>query len=402
MSAPPAIVPIDSLYPNAEALHASPITPSLLDQYAEITKTPAPHLLRRGIFGAQIDFADALDRVANQKPLYIFLSITPSNRLFHLRHIAAFSLAKQLQAAFNCFVVVHILDTKACLIDQKVSWKEVSAATEETVKDILAFGFNPTKTILLPNSQALSLDYIYLCDLQRHIPYGPFFENFFKDDQVSTALLDVVFQNVCFTLPKYLAKIFPNYADFRALVILRPSQQRFYQMACQLAGDGPKPIAIYGGFIPALQSGQKMPRLAAMAAVDTAGKGKKDNPVLREYMSIYLKNPVAEIAKKINKSALSGGRDSTAEQKELGANLAVDVPFYLLTVFEEDDALVEQIRTEYGPGELPGGNDKRLLTGGVKKTVAASLGNVVTRLQQARAEVAPAIVAQVTALRPLQ
>jgi hypothetical protein len=58
---------------------------------------------------------------------------------------------------------------------------------------------------------------------------GSFFDPFFDDDQVSIGLVDAVYENVCFTIPKYLEKIFPNFADLRCLLLLRPSQMNMYK-----------------------------------------------------------------------------------------------------------------------------------------------------------------------------
>jgi tryptophanyl-tRNA synthetase len=267
---------------------------------------------------------------------------------------------------------------------------------------VLSFNFNPGRTIVIVNSNAFSLNYIYLCDLQRRTQLGSFFDPFFDDDQVSIGLIDAVYQNVCFTIPKYLEKIFPNFTDLRCLLLLRPSQMNIYKFAAALEHDGPPPMAIVGGFVPALQSFQKMPKLARIAATapDERGPKKKPGPAAREYMTLYLKNTPNDIKGKLNKSAFSGGRDPVSDHMRLGAVLEVDVPFYLLRLFEPNDDVVEVVAREYGPGELPEGK-QRMLSGVLKQKVAGVVAGVVQGLQKARAALTLDVIAQMTTIRPL-
>jgi tryptophanyl-tRNA synthetase len=319
-----------------------------------------------------------------------------------LRHIVQFQLAKELQESFNCFVVIHVLDTKACLRDPDVSWDSAEKMTTETIKDILSFKFDLNRTIVLKNSDAVRLNYVMLCDLQRRAPLGEFFDALFDSDQVSVAHMDAVFQNACFAVPRYLSRIFPDFADMRCLVLLRESQVNLYRYMLTIPNENPPPMAIFGGFVPALQSREKMPKLAKVSVTDGGGedKKKKPSPAAREYMTLYLKNTANEVKTKLNKYAFSGGRDPVSEHIRLGADLAVDIPFFLLRLFAEDDGLIDVVAREYGPGELPAGT-QRMMSGKLKGDVATIVASVLSRLQAARKEVTPAMIGQVTALREL-
>ena len=380
---------ISQLFPDAAALNAAPFSEDLLKKFESFG--PVPTLIRRGIFHAQVDFEDALNRKAANKPFYMFLSITPTDRLFNLRHIAMMKLAKDLQGVLGCPLVIHVLDTKACLRDQnpKTTMAVAAKMTTETLKDILAIGFDAEKTIIIKNSEAMGLDYVLLCDLQRKAKLGMFYELFFDNDNISIAEMDVAFQNGCFAYPRYLAKVFPNFAESRCLMLLRPSQANLYKFAKTLCEE--PPMAIYGGFVPALQSGQKMPKVAKIALANKSVA----------YMTIYLKDKANEIKTKINKNAFSGGKDSKEEQWALGANLDVDVPMYLLRIFESNDENYERLVKYYGPGELAEGNEKRLLTGELKKIAADVLTAVITELQKARDAVTPAMIEAFTKIRAL-
>ena len=379
-------VQVSQLFPGPEALGAAPFTESILKKLQAIS--PVPSLIRRGIFHAQIDFEDALDR---KSPFYMFVSITPTDRLFNLRHVTMFKFAKEMQDILGCPLVIHVLDTKACLRDQnpKVNMAAAAKMTTETIKDILAFKFDPANTIIIKNSEAMGLDYVLLCDLQRRFQLRHFYDYFFTDDTLSIAELDVAFQNGCFAFPKYLSKIFPNSSEMRCLMLLRPSQVNLYRFAKEMCEK--PPMAIFGGFVPALQNGQKMPKVAKVALANKSVA----------YMSIYLKDKPNDIKNKINKNAFSGGKDSREEQREQGANLEVDIPMYFFRIFEENEEEYQKLVHLYGPGEIPEGNDKRMMTGEVKKIVIDKITAIITELQKARDAVKPDLIEAITKIRTL-
>ena len=402
-STPAPTAPLSSLVDSAESLGAHPIDDSLLSEFEAVTGQAAPNFIRRKIFNSHVDFNDAIQRKKDGKPFYIFLSITPTNRLTTLRHIVSFRLAQQLQKIFECPVVVHVLDSKALLRDQDVKLDAVNKMTDETILDIMSFGFIPEKTVILRNTESLSLNYILLCDLQRRSQLGGFVNKFIPNDNVSISILDVIYQNAAFAVPEYLVKLFPNYKDYRCLMILRPSQKKLFDYACEISPQCP-PMALFGGFVPALQGGQKMPKLAKFALGESGnqqGGGKQKKNAIRDYMSIYLSNTAKEISKKLNSNAFSGGRDTLALQQEQGANIDVDVSFYYYSIFEEDDSKISEVRRTYGPGDLPEGNDKRMTTGALKKTVAEVITHVISELQNSRKAIKKDSVKAITTIRQL-
>lgn len=101
-----------------------------------------------------------------------------------------------------------------------------------------------------------------------------------------------------------------------------------------------KPASIYSTFFPALQG--KKTKMSSSAPTS----------------SILLTDTQADIKKKINKYAVSGGGQTVEEHRANGANLDVDVPYQYLTFFLEDDAKLEEVREKYSKGEM--------LTGEVK------------------------------------
>jgi tryptophanyl-tRNA synthetase len=100
-----------------------------------------------------------------------------------------------------------------------------------------------------------------------------------------------------------------------------------------------------------------------------------------------------EIKSKINRYAFSGGQATAEDQRRLGANLEVDVPFQYLRFFMEDDAEVERIGADYAAG--------RLLTGDVKARLVDTLAPMVLAHQAARAAVTDDVVREFMRVRAL-
>jgi tryptophanyl-tRNA synthetase len=122
-----------------------------------------------------------------------------------------------------------------------------------------------------------------------------------------------------------------------------------------------KPANIYSTFFPALQGARSK---MSSSNVNSA---------------ILLTDTPKQVATKINKYALSGGRQTIEEHRKLGADLSVDVSYMWLTFFLEDDDLLEEIRVKYGSGEM--------LTGEVKKILIEQIQNFLKEFQERRAKV---------------
>ena len=133
---------------------------------------------------------------------------------------------------------------------------------------------------------------------------------------------------------------------------------------------------IHSKFFPALQGAQS--KMSASVSTGT----------------IYMTDTPKEIKKKVMKHAFSGGQDSAEEQRRLGANLEVDVPWMWLQYWMEDDDELARIGRDYAGGKL--------LTGEVKQILVDTLVPIVERHQRARAAVTDATLAEFMAVRQLE
>jgi tryptophanyl-tRNA synthetase len=127
-----------------------------------------------------------------------------------------------------------------------------------------------------------------------------------------------------------------------------------------------KPALIHARFLDALQGpGSKM-----SASVDTS--------------AIFMYDTPAQIKKKINTHAFSGGQDTLELHREKGGNPDVDVSFQYLTFFLEDDDELEKIRQSYLKGDM--------LTGELKAKCISELQAYVKGFQERRAAVTDDVV----------
>lgn len=95
----------------------------------------------------------------------------------------------------------------------------------------------------------------------------------------------------------------------------------------------------------------------------------------------------------VNRYAFSGGQDTAEKQRELGANIEVDVAYQYLRFFLEDDAELERIGQDYAAG--------RMLTGEVKARLIDVLQPMVAAHQAARVKATDEVVNQFMSVRPL-
>jgi tryptophanyl-tRNA synthetase len=139
-----------------------------------------------------------------------------------------------------------------------------------------------------------------------------------------------------------------------------------------------KPALIHSKFFPPLQGA-----MGKMSSSD-------DNS------AIFLTDDDATIERKIMTHAFSGGRETAKLQRELGADLEVDVAFQWLKFFLEDDGELASIEAQYGSGSGDYWN-----TAAVKKRLVVELQGLVKDHQAKRNVLTDADVASWMAVREL-
>ncbi|XP_075101488.1 tryptophan--tRNA ligase, cytoplasmic isoform X2 [Nicotiana tabacum] len=321
---------------------------SLIQRVQRLTNRPAHVFLRRGVFFAHRDFSDILDAYEKGQKFYLYTGRGPSSEALHLGHLIPFMFTKYLQDAFKVPLVIQLTDDEKCMW-KNLSVEESQRLARENAKDIIACGFDVSKTFIFSD-----FDYVG----------GAFYKNMVKVAK-------------CVTYNKVVGIFGFTGEDHIGKVSFPPVQDPYFRMTRDVAPriGYHKPALIESSFFPALQGEN--------------GKMSASDP----NSAIYVTDSAKEITNKINRYAFSGGQDSIELHRKYGANLEVDIPFKYLGFFLDDDAELERIREEYGSG--------RMLTGEVKKRLTEVLTDLVERHRRARALVTDEMVDAFMAVRPL-
>ena len=109
--------------------------------------------------------------------------------------------------------------------------------------------------------------------------------------------------------------------------------------------------------------------------------------------SVNLTDTPAEVKRKVNKYAFSGGGATVEEHRAKGANLDVDVPYQWLQFFLEDDDKLAEIKEKYGKGEM--------MTGEVKQILIDTLNQFLKEFQERRKKVTDADVKKFMEIRKI-
>lgn len=168
-----------------------------------------------------------------------------------------------------------------------------------------------------------------------------------------------------------------NNSNMLCLIPCAIDQDPYFRMTRDVAPrlGWNKPSLIHSKFFPALQGNQ-----TKMSASDSNS-------------AIYLTDLPSQIKEKITKHAFSGGKDTLAEHRAKGADLAVDVSYQYLTFLVDDDAKLASIADEYSSG--------RMLTGEIKALLSDILIKLVKEHQVARAAVTEETVDAFMSVRKL-
>jgi tryptophanyl-tRNA synthetase len=167
----------------------------------------------------------------------------------------------------------------------------------------------------------------------------------------------------------------------RCLIPCAIDQDPYFRMTRDVASkifDGAKcykPSLIHSIFFPSL----------------LGPNGKMSSGIVNS--AIFVTDNKEQIKKKVGR-APSGGQETMELQRELGADLEVDVAYQWLRFFEPSDEKLKQIGYDYSSGKL--------LTGDVKKVLVALLQGIAKEHQDARALVTDEMVEEFMSVRPLE
>ncbi|AOA63707.1 Tryptophan--tRNA synthetase, cytoplasmic [Komagataella phaffii CBS 7435] len=340
------------------------ITQETLDRFTKLTGHKPHHFITKGVFFSERDFGKILDLYEKKQPFFLYTGRGPSSDSMHLGHMVPFIFTKWLQDVFDVPLVIQLTDDEKFLFKPKLTIEDVKQFSKDNAKDIIAVGFDPKKTFIFSNLEYIS---------------GGFYENVVRiSRQITTSTAKSVFgfgDSDCvgkmhfasIQIAPSFPSSFPDVLDLPptapALIPCAIDQDPYFRVSRDVAEKlkFSKPALLHSKFFPALQGAS-----SKMSASDTN-------------TAIFMTDTPAQIKKKINKYAFSGGQTTVEEHRELGGDPDVDVSYQYMKVFKDDDEFLRQTYDAYKSGDL--------LTGEMKQACIQVLQEFVKNFQDRRAAI---------------
>ena len=299
-------------------------------------------ILWRGIYFSHREFDSWLKDAEAGKNVSILTGRGPSEKM-HFGHLVPFLATKALQEKYNCNVYIPISEDEKFFVKKNLSFDDSQKFAEENILDIIALGFNPSKTFIIKDFFYPEL-YKQSAQIAKLITYSEAKSIFgLKPENNLGWTFYPAVQAAHILLPQFIE------GKHRTLVPVGIDQDPFIRLTRDIAEHSTlkfvKPSAIHSKFMPSLKGSAKM----------SSSEGEETN-------LIYLSDNEKEVKRKINKYAFSGGRDTLEEHKKLGGNPERDISFqYLKMLFEQDDKKLKKIEKDYKSGKLLSGQLKGIL-----------------------------------------
>lgn len=359
----------------------SPLTPALVERIERLTRKKAHHFLRRGIFFSHRDLDLILSAYEQGQRFYLYTGRGPSSNALHLGHLIPFIFTKYLQEAFDVPLVIQLTDDEKFLFSKQETTSHPFDAYirlgRENAKDIVACGFNPERTFIFSDSDYIGSLYPNVVRIQRAVSFnqarGIF--GFQPSDNIGKIAFPAVQAAPAFS--SSFPHIFGGSTQVPCLIPCAVDQDPYFRMTRDVAPrlGYRKPALIHSKFFPSLQGAE--------------GKMSASDP----NSAIFLSDSAAQIRKKVNKYAFSGGRDTVEEHRLHGGDCERDIAYQYLTFFMEDDEQLEEIRQAYSSG--------RMLSGEIKAALIRCLQPMLADLQMKRQAVTDAELDRFMRIRPM-
>lgn len=346
-----------------------PITLDLLQRFEKVTGHKPHRMLRRGLFFAHRQLNEILDDIEQGKKIYLYTGRGPTTESLHLGHILPIEFTAWLQKVFNAVVIFQMSDDEKYWF-KDMSFEEIYQLGRKNARDIIAMGFDPTKTFIFSNRDfSREPDYQKIaCDIFKLVRIKDITAIFGIQD---TAPLGQLIWPAYQAVPAFSAAfsdIFKN-EKVRCLVAYAIDQDPYFRYARDFAEKCGfyKPTAIMCQFLPALEGDAKM---------SSTGDGPS--------RTIFMDDSDKNISDKIKKYAFSGGKDTIELHRQYGGDPNVDISYQWLKYFMEDDDELLRIEKEYKSGKL--------LSGELKNITIEVITNLIQKHKDAKSKVTDEIV----------
>lgn len=311
----------------------------LLKRIKKITGELHP-FLRRNIFFAHRDLNWILDEYEKGNKFFLYTGRAPSGHT-HLGHLVPWIFTKWIQEKFNVNLWFQFPDEEKFLFKENLTLKDTEKYTYENMLDVIAVGFDPKKTKFLIDTKNANLMYKEALKVAKKINFSNVKAAFGLNNESN---IGIIFYTAMQAVPAFLPSVLAK-KNIPCLIPHAVDQDPHFRLSRDVVGKLGyyKPASIQCRFLPALQG----------------SSGKMSASM--EKTAIYTVDNEKIVAKKINKYAFSGGRDTIEEHRRLGGIPEKDIAYQWLNFFEEDDKKLVKIYHDYKSGKLLSGELKAIL-----------------------------------------
>ena len=208
--------------------------------------------------------------------------------------------------------------------------------------DVIALGFDPKKTKFLIDTKNADLMYKEACKVAKKITFSTVKAAFGLNEQSN---IGAIFYTSMQAVPAFLPSVLKN-KKIPCLILHAIDQDVHFRITRDILPKLGyyKPASIQGIFLPPLTG-----PLGKMSASE-------------ESSAIYTTDSSKESENKIKKYAFSGGQATIEEHRKKGGNPDIDVSYqWLHAFFEQDDAKIKRIYSEYKTGKMMTSELKKIL-----------------------------------------
>lgn len=140
--------------------------------------------------------------------MYIYTGRGPSSEALHLGHMIPFFFCSYLQKCFNCYVVVQVTDDEKMMRDSSLTFDVVDKYALSNIKDMLACGFDLSKTFIFLNSYYIGNVSRFSCEFERLITLSQLRATFGFEDSCNTGYVSYPPKQMQPAFYKFFPKIF--------------------------------------------------------------------------------------------------------------------------------------------------------------------------------------------------
>lgn len=317
-----------------------------------ISKGEALHpFIESGLFYCHRDLNIIVDKYLDGKKFYLYTGRGPSSERMHLGHLIPFQMTAYLQRLFDVQVVIQITNDEKFLT-RDITLEEADRYAASNIEDIKKCGFIPEKTFIFTDTEYIGSLYRNILKLERKINLNQIMHVFGKtvDNNIGDVRFPITQMAPCFSdsFPHLFSD--PN---MYCLVVAAIDQDPYFRLIRDVAAKlkHRRPALIYSKYLPSLMGPDNEKMSSSVGGT-----------------AIFLGDTPNQVKKKIGK-AFSGGQVGVEKQRELGANIDVDVAYQYLNIFHPDRKFVEEVGEKYSSGKL--------LTGEVKGYAAELVNSIL-------------------------